>query len=179
MHKVDSIVLIKSIKHSHRTSIILCACPPPPRPGRLPLQAPWICLSGIGNLRRTRQYVGLRATRNRTQKRVQASWWDTFVRQKPEMMGIETAILMHPNVWEASGHVSNFGDPLVECRKCHARPRGDKLLEEKLGVAAVAVLTLDQVQPMMMAEKIPCPDCGKCDWTPQRNSILCSARNRA
>ena len=98
-------------------------------------------------------------------KRVQASWWDTFVRQKPEMMGIETAILMHPNVWEASGHVSNFGDPLVECRKCHARPRGDKLLEEKLGVEVVAVLTLDQVQPMMMAEKIPCPECGKCDWT--------------
>src|SRR3990167_3570239 len=56
-------------------------------------------------------------------KRVQKSWRDAFVRTRPEMTGLESAILMNPKVWEASGHVTNFGDPLVECRACHDRPR--------------------------------------------------------
>lgn len=105
-------------------------------------------------------------------KRVQQSWWKTFVRNRPDMMGIETAILMNPKVWEASGHVSNFGDPLVDCKACKERFRGDKLLEDKLGVEPVAVLTIDQVQPMLMAEKIPCPNCGKVDWTPAKKFNL-------
>ncbi len=97
--------------------------------------------------------------------RIQKLWWDRFVRKRRDMVGVETGILMNPKVWEASGHVSNFGDPLVDCKKCKQRFRGDKLLEEKLGVEAAAVLTLDQVQPMLMAEKIKCPSCGQVDWT--------------
>ncbi len=96
--------------------------------------------------------------------RVQHAWWNRFVRMRRDMMGIETGILMNPKVWEASGHVSNFGDPLVDCKKCNERFRGDKILEEKIGVEGAAVLTLDQVQPMLMAEKIPCPSCGNVDW---------------
>ncbi len=96
--------------------------------------------------------------------RIQRMWWDRFVRQRQDMVGIETGILMNPKVWEASGHVSNFGDPLVDCKKCKQRFRGDKLLEEKIGVEGAAVLTLDQVQPMLMAEKIPCPSCKSVDW---------------
>jgi glycyl-tRNA synthetase len=107
-------------------------------------------------------------------KRVQESWWKTFVRGRPDMMGIESAILMNPKVWEASGHVSNFGDPLVDCKACKERFRGDKLLEDKLGVEPVALLTLDQVQPMLMAEKIVCPNCGKVDWTPAKKFNLMS-----
>lgn len=97
--------------------------------------------------------------------RIQRLWWDRFVRQRQDMVGLESGILMNPRVWEASGHVANFGDPLVDCKKCKQRFRGDKLLEEKLGIEPVAVLTLDQVQPMLMAEKLPCPACGGCDWT--------------
>ncbi len=96
--------------------------------------------------------------------RVQREWWKRFVVQRRDMVGIETGILMNPKVWEASGHVSNFGDPLVDCKKCKERFRGDKLLEEKIGVEGAAVLTLDQVQPMLMAEKIQCPSCGGLDW---------------
>ena len=81
------------------------------------------------------------------------------------MVGLDAAILMNPKVWEASGHVSSFTDPLVDCKQCKQRFRGDKLLEEKLGVEAVAVLKIEQVQPMLMAEKIPCPSCSKTDWT--------------
>lgn len=105
-------------------------------------------------------------------RRVQKSFWNTFVRSRPDMMEIETALLMNPKVWEASGHVTNFGDPLVDCKKCKQRFRGDKLLEEKLGVEAVAVLTLPQVQPMLIAEKIPCPSCKACDWTPAKKFNL-------
>src|SRR3989344_4545134 len=81
-------------------------------------------------------------------QKIQQKWWDTFVRRRRDMLGLESGILMNPKVWEASGHVANFGDPLMECKSCKERFRGDKLLEEKLGVEAAAVLTLDQVQPM-------------------------------
>ncbi len=96
--------------------------------------------------------------------RIQREWWRRFVHHRRDMVGIETGILMNPKVWEASGHVSNFGDPLVDCKKCKQRFRGDKLLEEKIGVEGAAVLTLDQVQPMLVAEKITCPSCGSIDW---------------
>ncbi|MDD4627792.1 MAG: glycine--tRNA ligase [Candidatus Peribacteraceae bacterium] len=97
--------------------------------------------------------------------RVKKEWWKTFVHKRPDMVGLDASILMNPRVWEASGHVSNFNDPLVDCKNCKERFRGDKLLEGKLGVEAAAVLKLDQVQPMLVAEKIPCPACGKVAWT--------------
>ncbi len=97
--------------------------------------------------------------------RLKEYWWRTFVQKRRDMVGFDAAILMNPRVWEASGHVTAFADPLVECRKCHERPRGDKLLEEKLGVAAAAVLKIDQIQRMLVAEKIACPKCGSVDWT--------------
>jgi len=104
--------------------------------------------------------------------RVKKHWWDTFVRKRPDMVGQDAAILMNPKVWEASGHVSNFNDPLVDCKNCKQRFRGDKLLEEKLGVEAAAVLKLDQVEPMLTAEKIPCPSCKKVAWTPAKKFNL-------
>jgi glycyl-tRNA synthetase len=99
-------------------------------------------------------------------------WWKCFVHKRRDMVGLDAAILMNPRTWEASGHISNFNDPLIDCKKCNQRFRGDKLLEEKLGVAAAAVLKLDQVQPMLMAEKISCPHCGNCDWTPAKKFNL-------
>jgi glycyl-tRNA synthetase len=75
--------------------------------------------------------------------RIQQEWWRRFVNGRRDMVGIETGILMNPKVWEASGHVSNFGDPLVDCKKCKERFRGDKLLEEKIGVEGAAVLMFD------------------------------------
>ncbi len=96
--------------------------------------------------------------------RIKKYWWKTFIRSRRDMVGLDASILMNPKVWEASGHVSSFADPLVECRNCHDRSRGDKLLEEKLGIEPVAVLTLEQIQPMLLAEKIPCPTCGKVNW---------------
>ncbi len=92
-------------------------------------------------------------------------WWKTFVRGRQDMVGLDASILMNPRVWEASGHVSSFSDPLVDCKNCKQRFRGDKLLEEKIGVEGAAVLKIDQVQKMLLAENIACPSCKKVDWT--------------
>jgi len=54
-------------------------------------------------------------------------WWKRFVQSRDDMVGLDAAIIMNPKVWEASGHVGGFSDPLVECKKCHARWRADQL----------------------------------------------------
>jgi glycyl-tRNA synthetase len=104
--------------------------------------------------------------------RVHKHWWDAFVRKRPDMLGLESSNLMNPKVWEASGHVGNFGDALVECKKCHQRFRGDKLLEEKIGVEAAARFTMNDLHPALLKEKIPCPSCSACDWTPAKKFNL-------
>ena len=58
---------------------------------------------------------------------VKARWWNAMVREREDVEGLDAAILMHPRVWEASGHVSGFSDPLVDCKACKARFRADKL----------------------------------------------------
>lgn len=58
-------------------------------------------------------------------------WWDTFVLSRPDIVGLESAVIMHPKIWEASGHLQSFTDPLVECKKCHQRFRSDLLKDEK------------------------------------------------
>ena len=97
--------------------------------------------------------------------RVKREWWNAFVRGRADIVGLDSAILMNPKVWEASGHVTSFNDPLVDCKGCKERFRGDKLLEKKLGVEAAAILKLDQVKSMLDAEEVHCPNCGKRDWT--------------
>ncbi|HET7054942.1 MAG TPA: glycine--tRNA ligase, partial [Thermomicrobiales bacterium] len=67
---------------------------------------------------------------------VKQLWWRTFVQLRRDMVGLDAGILMHPRVWEASGHVVNFNDPLVDCKTCKSRFRADHLIEEKLGIHA-------------------------------------------
>jgi glycyl-tRNA synthetase len=66
--------------------------------------------------------VGVELKRN-----VKEAWWRSMVRQRDDVSGIDCSILMHPRVWEASGHIAGFTDPLVDCKKCKARFRADKL----------------------------------------------------
>jgi len=58
-------------------------------------------------------------------------WWKRFVHQRDDMVGIDAALIMNPKVWESSGHLKNFSDPLVECKKCHNRFRFDEILNSK------------------------------------------------
>ena len=99
-------------------------------------------------------------------------WWNFFVKQKNDMVGVDAAILMNPRVWEASGHVASFTDPLVDCRECKKRFRGDKLLEEKIGVEKVAGKGNKEIYQMLCDEKISCPACSKCNWTEPKNFNL-------
>jgi glycyl-tRNA synthetase len=57
-------------------------------------------------------------------------WWKRFVQQRDDMVGIDAALIMNPKVWQASGHLATFNDPLVECKKCHSRYRADQMPEK-------------------------------------------------
>ncbi len=90
---------------------------------------------------------------------IKKSWWEAMTRVRDDVEGIDAAILMHPRVWEASGHVQNFNDPLVDCKKCKARHRADhlkpvKALEEKLG----HLPSMDEMAKAL--EGATCPACG-------------------
>lgn len=62
---------------------------------------------------------------------IKRHWWATFVYCSPEVVGMESAVIMHPKVWEASGHINSFTDPLVECKKCHVRYRADRMQKKQ------------------------------------------------
>lgn len=99
-------------------------------------------------------------------------WWQRFVKQREDIVGVDCAILMNPKVWEASGHISSFSDPLIDCKNCKERSRGDKLIEEKLGIEAAAGKSLQEVSKIIKENKIPCPKCGACDFTEARSFNL-------
>lgn len=84
-------------------------------------------------------------------------WWKFFVRDREDIVGLDGAIISHPKVWEASGHLSSFNDLLVECKKCHERFRADHLLESVLGVQ-VDGLNPEQIAHAMKEHKVVCPN---------------------
>ncbi|MCL1821113.1 MAG: glycine--tRNA ligase [Oscillospiraceae bacterium] len=97
---------------------------------------------------------------------VKKMWWKGFVQESPYNVGLDSAILMNPQVWTASGHVVNFNDPLIDCKSCKMRHRADQLLEAK-GVNPIG-WNNDKMSEYIAENKIPCPGCGKSDFTPIR-----------
>ena len=95
-------------------------------------------------------------------------WWRTFVQRRRDMVGLDAGILMHPRVWEASGHVANFNDPLVDCKTCKARFRADHLVEERLGRDDAEALTPDELSALIRDANLPCPNCGNRTLTDAR-----------
>ena len=89
-------------------------------------------------------------------------WWKNFVQQQKNIIGLDSAILMNPKVWEASGHLSNFSDPLVDCKNCKHRFRADHLLETSLQKKEIALenLSLGQMDNLILEHRIVCPHCG-------------------
>lgn len=84
---------------------------------------------------------------------IKAEWWKFFVQQRDDMVPMDSAIIMNTKVWEASGHIQNFSDPLVECKSCHHRFRVDHLLE-----ARSAEPGYDK-EEVVRIEDVPCPNC--------------------
>jgi len=64
-------------------------------------------------------------------RNIKDAWWKTIVQERDDVLGLETSIMMHPKIWEASGHIDSFTDPLVECKSCHLRWRAEELRDEK------------------------------------------------
>lgn len=102
---------------------------------------------------------------------VKRAWWKYFVQSRSDMVGLDASILMHPRVWEASGHVGGFSDPLVECIECRKRHRGDQLLEDQAGVQA-AGMDLKEIGKQIEERDVQCPDCGAKSFTEPRNFNL-------
>jgi glycyl-tRNA synthetase len=115
-----------------------------------------------GGLASTWDYgpLGVELKRN-----VKEAWWRSVITERDDMVGLDAAILMHPQVWVASGHVENFSDPLVECKKCNSRFRQDHLLEDT-GV--------DPESPEAAAalKELHCPNCGGELGEPRRFNLM-------
>ncbi len=104
---------------------------------------------------------------------IKKEWWKAMTQLRDDVVGLDSAIFMNPKVWEASGHVKGFSDPLTECRKCHSRLRLDSLLEEA-GIFADEKMSEDEINKIFddNKEKIKCPSCGSSDFTPGRKFNL-------
>ena len=117
-----------------------------------------------GGLANTWDYgpLGVELKRN-----VKDVWWRTFVHGRRDIVGIDAGILMHPRVWEASGHVESFNDPLVDCRTCKSRFRADHLIEERLGQHAEGKSPAEMSRIIAEAG-LKCTVCGNATLTDAR-----------
>ncbi len=101
------------------------------------------------------------------------AWWKKFIQENPYNYGLDSAILMNPEVWVASGHVTNFNDPLIDCKACKSRHRADKLIEEfTKGEETGDGWSNEKLENFITTHEIKCPKCGKQDFTPIRKFNL-------
>lgn len=107
---------------------------------------------------------------------IKKAWMKKFVQESKYNVGLDSAILMNPEVWVASGHVGGFSDPLIDCKECKTRHRADKLIEEwahEQGKDMIADGMSDaELVKFISDNQIPCPDCGKTNFTDIRKFNL-------
>ena len=107
---------------------------------------------------------------------VKTLWRKKFIQEKKDIVGLDAAILMNPETWVASGHVSGFSDPLIDCKECKTRHRADKLIEEWAHENKQDIIadgwTDEQMVKFIEDNKIPCPNCGKTNFTSIRKFNL-------
>ena len=126
-----------------------------------------------GGLANTWDYgpLGVEVKRN-----LKAAWWKKFVQEQPNMVGLDAAILMNPKTWEASGHLGNFNDPMIDCKECKSRHRADHLIEnhfESKGEERVVDgMPFDELEKIIKEEGITCPNCGSDNFTEIRQFNL-------
>ncbi|MDP3989193.1 MAG: glycine--tRNA ligase [bacterium] len=97
---------------------------------------------------------------------LKTQWWKAMVQKRSDIVGLDSGIFMDPKIWEASGHVKGFSDPLVECKVCHVRSRADHLLED-IDVVADEKMTESEINEIFnkYKNKIQCPKCSSKDFT--------------
>lgn len=99
-------------------------------------------------------------------------WKEYFIQQKPNAFEVDSAILMNPKVWEASGHISSFNDPLMDCKNCKMRYRADNLIEEFFPDSKPDTMNDEELLKFIYDNQIKCPKCNKLDYTDIRKFNL-------
>ena len=103
---------------------------------------------------------------------VKHAWLKKFIQEDTNNVGLDSAILMNPKTWEASGHLKTFSDPLIDCKECKTRHRADKLIDEFANDTIGDSMTQDEMMNYIRKNSIKCPKCGKSNFTDIRQFNL-------
>ena len=112
------------------------------------------------------------------QNNVKKAWWKKFVQENPYNVGQDSAILMNPQTWVASGHLGGFSDPLMDCKECKERFRADKLIEDYCQEQNITLekpidaFSQEEMAAFIEEHQVPCPSCGKHNFTDIRQFNL-------
>ena len=109
---------------------------------------------------------------SRIKNAIKDAWRKRFIQENDNSYELDASILMHPRVWEASGHVGGFSDPLIDCKECKVRHRADHLIEGFTDEVKPDTMTDEEMIKYINDNKIPCPNCGKCNYTDIREFNL-------
>ncbi len=109
---------------------------------------------------------------SRLKNNIKDAWRKRFIQERANAYEVDAAILMHPRVWEASGHVASFSDPLIDCKHCKVRHRADNLINDFDDTAHADGMTQEEMVSYIKEHKVPCPNCGKSDYTDIRQFNL-------
>ena len=109
---------------------------------------------------------------SRLKNNVKDAWRKRFIQERPNAYEVDADILMHPRVWEASGHVASFADPLTDCRECKTRHRADNLINDFSNSSIGDAMTNEEMINYINENKVPCPKCGKTNFTEIRQFKL-------
>ncbi len=102
---------------------------------------------------------------------IKNAWMKKFVQEDINCVGLDSAILMNPRTWEASGHIATFSDPLIDCKKCKTRHRADKLVEAD-GVEDAGGMNHEELMNYIKEHNVVCPNCGALNYTDIREFNL-------
>ena len=105
-------------------------------------------------------------------KNLKNAWMKKFIQEDINNVGLDSAILMNPKTWEASGHLSTFSDPLIDCKECKTRYRADNLINDFTNSNLGDSLTNEERVSYIKENKLPCPKCGKSNFTDIREFNL-------
>ncbi len=109
---------------------------------------------------------------SRLKNNVKDAWRKRFIQERKNAYEVDADILMHKKVWEASGHVSSFSDPLIDCKECKMRVRADNLVNDFTDSSIGDTLNEEDLIKYIRDNKIPCPKCGKTNFTDVRQFNL-------
>lgn len=115
---------------------------------------------------------------SRLKNTVKDCWRKRFIQERPNAYEVDADILMHPRVWEASGHVQSFADPLADCKECKTRHRVDNLINDFTNSSKGDAMTQEEMMEFIRENSVPCPKCGKSNFTDIRQFNLMFATQR-